>query len=257
VSDAPPGRFTRGPLDQRCALVTGASRGLGRAVALALAEAGADVVVLGRSRHELDVLAAEIESLTRSAHILVCDLTDGSQLARALDAAPTPDILVNNAGTNRPEPFLEVAEPTFDRLLALNVRGLFFCAQHTARRMINEEVEGSIVNVSSQLGHVGARNRSVYCATKHAVEGLTKALALELAPHGIRVNSVAPTYLQTPMAQPFLSDPAVRAELLARIPLARFGTVSEVAAAITFLASDASSLITGASLVVDGGYTAQ
>lgn len=247
----------RSRLDGRIALITGASRGIGRAIALSLAAAGADVLLLSRSRAELEEVAVDVRHAGRSAHLLVCDLTDLAGLRRALDGAPTPSILINNAATNQPEPFLDVTESTFDRILDVNLRSLFFCAQEVARRMIAAGTGGVIVNLSSQMGHVGGRDRSVYCATKHAVEGLTKAIALELAPHGIRVNAVAPTYVRTAMTERFLSDPARRADMLERIPLGRLGEAHEVADAIAFLASDAASLITGGSLRTDGGYTAQ
>jgi NAD(P)-dependent dehydrogenase (short-subunit alcohol dehydrogenase family) len=164
---------------------------------------------------------------------------------------------VNAAGTNIPEPFLQVSERSLDALLEVNVKGTFLAAQAAARRMVAGGRGGAIVNLSSQMGHVGAAGRSVYCATKHAVEGLTKALAVELAPHGIRVNSVAPTFVETPMTAPFLADEAFRAEVTGRIPLGRIGTVSDVTGAVVFLASPAACLVTGTSLVVDGGWTAQ
>jgi NAD(P)-dependent dehydrogenase (short-subunit alcohol dehydrogenase family) len=164
---------------------------------------------------------------------------------------------VNAAGTNIPEPFLDVDEAAFDALVAVNMKGTFLAAQAAARRMVAAGNGGAIVNLSSQMGHVGAARRSVYCATKHAVEGLTKALAVELAPHGIRVNAVAPTFVETPLTAPFLADDAFRAEVLDHIPLGRIGTVADVAGAVVFLASPAAALITGASLLVDGGWTAR
>jgi NAD(P)-dependent dehydrogenase (short-subunit alcohol dehydrogenase family) len=167
------------------------------------------------------------------------------------------DILVNNAGTNVPEPFLEVSEDNLDRMLAVNVKGVFLVAQAAARRMVERGEGGSIINISSQMGHVGAPRRTVYCATKHAVEGLTKAMAVELAPHKVRVNSVAPTFVETPMTKPLLEDETLREDTLSRIPLGRLGRVEDVTGAVLFLASPAAGLITGASLLVDGGWTAQ
>jgi len=157
---------------------------------------------------------------------------------------------------NIPEPLLEVSEDHLDALLALNVRATFVTLQAAARRMV-ERGAGSIVLLSSQMGHVGAAGRTVYCATKHAVEGLTKAAAVELAPHGVRVNAVAPTFVETPMTAPFLADRAFRTETVGRIPLGRLGRVEDVTAGVVFLASDAAALITGTSLLVDGGWTAQ
>lgn len=187
----------------------------------------------------------------------VCDVTDSRQVEEAVDFLEQVDILVNNAGTNVPEPFLEVSEDNLDRMLAVNVKGVFLVAQAAARRMVERGEGGSIINISSQMGHVGASRRTVYCATKHAVEGLTKAMAVELAPHKVRVNSVAPTFVETPMTKPLLEDETLREDTLSRIPLGRLGRVEDVTGAVLFLASPAAGLITGASLLVDGGWTAQ
>jgi NAD(P)-dependent dehydrogenase (short-subunit alcohol dehydrogenase family) len=178
-------------------------------------------------------------------------------VGEAVDFPEQVDILVNNAGTNVPEPFLEVSEDNLDRMLAVNVKGVFLVAQAAARRMVERGEGGSIINISSQMGHVGAPRRTVYCATKHAVEGLTKAMAVELAPHKVRVNSVAPTFVETPMTKPLLEDETLREDTLSRIPLGRLGRVEDVTGAVLFLASPAAGLITGASLLVDGGWTAQ
>ncbi|HEX6388320.1 MAG TPA: SDR family oxidoreductase, partial [Solirubrobacteraceae bacterium] len=177
-------------------------------------------------------------------------------LDAVLDTLPPVDILVNGAGTNRPAPLVDVAVEDLDLLLAQNVRAPLLVAQRVVRRLLAEGRPGAIVNLSSQMGHVGYPGRSVYCATKHAIEGMTKALAVELAPHGIRVNAVAPTFLETAMTVAMLDDDAFRGDVLGRIPLGRLGTVEEVAAAIVFLVSPAASLITGASLRTDGGWTA-
>lgn len=187
----------------------------------------------------------------------VCDVTDSRQVEEAVDFLEQVDILVNNAGTNVPEPFLEVSEDNLDRMLAVNVKGVFLVAQAAARCMVERGEGGSIINISSQMGHVGAPRRTVYCATKHAVEGLTKAMAVELAPHKVRVNSVAPTFVETPMTKPLLEDETLREDTLSRIPLGRLGRVEDVTGAVLFLASPAAGLITGASLLVDGGWTAQ
>jgi NAD(P)-dependent dehydrogenase (short-subunit alcohol dehydrogenase family) len=239
------------------AVVTGAGRGIGRGCAIALAESGADVVAIARTRREVEAVAQEVEALGRGARAVVCDVTDARRLERVMRSLERVDVLVNAAGTNVPEPFLDVAESSLDALLAANVKGTFLATQAAARRMVAAGNGGAIVNVSSQMGHVGAPRRSVYCATKHAVEGLTKALAIELAPHGIRVNSVAPTFVETSMTAPFLADDAFRADVLERIPLGRIGSVSDVVGAVVFLASPAAGLVTGASLLVDGGWTAQ
>jgi NAD(P)-dependent dehydrogenase (short-subunit alcohol dehydrogenase family) len=237
-------------------VITGASRGLGRGCALAFAAQGAEVVLLARNAEPLNELALEIVSRGGRARAVPCDVTQAAEVQEAFRALERCDVLINNAGTNRPQPFLEVDPQTLDELLALNVRSMFVTAQAAARVMIPKR-SGVIINMSSQMGHIGAANRTVYCMTKHAIEGLTKAMAVELGPLGIRVNAVAPTYIQTPMTQPFLADEAFREGVLQKIPLGRIGTIDEVVAAVTFLASPAASLITGASLLADGGYTAQ
>jgi NAD(P)-dependent dehydrogenase (short-subunit alcohol dehydrogenase family) len=244
-------------LDGRLALVTGASRGIGRACALALAAAGAEVAALGRTRPELEAVAEEIRSGGGKALVVVADVTESGAAERAVAGLPRLDVLVNNAGGNEPQPFLEVSEAVFDRLFALNVRSAFFMAQAAARRMRGDGVWGAIVNMSSQAGHVALKDRTVYCATKHAVEGFTKAMALELAPWGIRVNSVAPTFVETPMTRPFLAEGNFAEYVHARIPLGRLGSMEDVAAAVLYLASPAAGLVTGTSLLVDGGWTAQ
>jgi NAD(P)-dependent dehydrogenase (short-subunit alcohol dehydrogenase family) len=247
---------SRRVLDGGLALVTGAGRGIGRGCARALAEGGADIVAVSRSAGELDQLAEEVRALGGDARPVALDVTDSGAIRRLIDGLPRLDVLVVSAGTNVPEPLLEVADASLDLLLALNVRATFVTLQAAARRMV-EAAEGSIVLISSQLGHVGASGRSAYCTTKHAVEGLTKAAALELAPHGVRVNSVAPTFVETPMTEPFLAEERFRAEVEARIPLGRLGRVEDVTGAVVYLASDASALVTGTSLLVDGGWTAQ
>jgi NAD(P)-dependent dehydrogenase (short-subunit alcohol dehydrogenase family) len=185
-------------LDGRRALVTGAGRGIGRAAAAALAEAGAHAVLVSRTRAELEAVALAIREAGGSAEPLVLDVCDVAATQSAIAATPAFDILVNNAGTNRPAPFLEVTRDDYDAVTDLNVRAAFFVAQAIARGMVEAGVRGSIVNVSSQMGHVGGENRSVYCASKHALEGLTKAMALDLAPHRIRVNTLCPTFVRTP-----------------------------------------------------------
>lgn len=212
-------------------------------------------MLLSRGQAELDDTVAEIARSGGRASAVACDVTDAAAVQAVFAGLGRCDVLVNNAGGNRPQPFLDVDLPTLDHLLSLNVRSMFVAAQAAARVM--RANGGAIVNMSSQMGHVGAANRTVYCMTKHAIEGLTKAMAVELAPIGIRVNSVAPTYIETPLTRPFFENPAFLADTLRRIPLGRLGTIDEVVEAVVFLASPGASLITGTSLVVDGGYTAQ
>lgn len=244
-------------LNGRVAVVTGAGRGIGRSCALALAEAGAEVVAVSRTAVELDALRDEIRARGGEASGLVCDVSDAAQIRDGIGRLERIDVLVNNAGTNIPEPFVDVTEGHLDELLALNLKGNFLTAQAAVKRMLAGGRGGAVVNVSSQMGHVGAPNRSVYCMTKHGIEGLTKAMAVELAPHGIRVNAVAPTFIETPLTRPFFAQPAFLDDTLKRIPLGRVGQPVDVAAAVVFLASPAASLITGASLLIDGGWTAQ
>jgi NAD(P)-dependent dehydrogenase (short-subunit alcohol dehydrogenase family) len=243
-------------LDGKTALVTGAGRGIGRAAALALARAGAELVLVSRTRSELEEAAGEIEASGGTARPLVLDVTRSDAVRETIAGLGRLDILVNNAGLNRPQPFLEVDEPTLDLLLGVNVRAAFVVAQAAARLMVAQG-GGVIINVSSQMGHVGSElNRTVYVMTKHAIEGLTKAMAVELAPKGVRVVSIAPTFIETPLTRPFFEDPVTRKWILDRIPLGRAGTVEEVANAIVFLASPAAALVTGSSLLADGGWTA-
>jgi NAD(P)-dependent dehydrogenase (short-subunit alcohol dehydrogenase family) len=243
-------------LDGKTALVTGAGRGIGRAVALALATAGAELILVSRTRSQLDEVALEIAQGGGKARALSFDVTDTAAARGAFAGLGHLDILVNNAGLNRPQPFLEVDEATLDLLLGLNVRAAFLVAQAAARLMVAKG-SGVIINMSSQMGHVGSeRDRTVYVMTKHAVEGLTKAMAVELASKGIRVVSIAPTFITTPLTKPFFDDPVFRKWVLDRTPLGRLGTVEEVAQAVVFLASPAASLVTGSSLLVDGGWTA-
>ena len=243
-------------LDGKIALVSGAGRGIGRACALALADAGAELVIVSRTRSELDEVAAAIQSKGGKADPLVLDVTRSDALGDAIASLGRLDILVNNAGINWPQPFLEVDEPTLDLLLGLNVRAAFLVAQAAARLMVAQGT-GVIINMSSQMGHVGSeRERTVYVMTKHALEGLTKAMAVELAPRGVRVVSIAPTFVETPLSRPFLDDPETRRWIINRIPLGRVGTVEDVASAVVFLASPAAALVTGSSLLVDGGWTA-
>jgi NAD(P)-dependent dehydrogenase (short-subunit alcohol dehydrogenase family) len=244
-------------LDGKRALVTGGGRGIGLAAASALAQAGAHVTLAARTQAQIEAAAQAIRARGDKAAALELDVTDLDAVRRAIAAAEPFDVLVNNAGTNRPAPFVDVEIEDFDAIFALNVRAAFFMAQAVARLLIEAKRPGSIINISSQMGHVGAARRTVYCATKHAMEGFTKSMAIELAPHNIRVNSLGPTFLETPMTRPFFEDKAFREEVLSKIKLGRLGQLDELTGAIVFLASDASSLMTGAALVLDGGWTAE
>ncbi|MEO0436950.1 MAG: SDR family NAD(P)-dependent oxidoreductase [Pseudomonadota bacterium] len=237
-------------LEGRIALVTGAGRGIGRACALQLANAGARVIGVARTASDLQELATTHPAIETWQF----DVT-GNEILAQIESLDRLDVLVNNAGTNRPQPFLEVELEALDEMLALNQRSLFRTAQAAARVMVKSG-SGSIINIGSQMGHVGAAHRSVYCMTKHGVEGLTKAMAVELAPMGVRVNTVAPTFIETPLTQPMLEDPKFSQSVLAKIPMGRLGSVEDVANAVLFLACDASGLVTGDSLKVDGGWTA-
>ncbi len=248
-------------LDGRTVLVAGAGRGIGRACAIALAHAGAEVWLMSRTQSELAAAVAEIKAEGGRAHALVCDVTDSVAVNRVIAALPSLDVLVNNAGTNIPEPFVSVSEDHLDTVLNLNIRAMFITAQAAVKKMLEtpdrKSRGGCVINITSQMGHVGAPTRTVYCLTKHAMEGFTKALAVELAPQNIRVNSVAPTFLETPLTAPMFAKPAFAQWVMDRIPLGRLGQLDEVAASVVYVASDAALLMTGTSLVIDGGWTAQ
>ena len=244
-------------LDGKRALVTGGGRGIGLAAASALAQAGAHVTLAARTKAEIEAAAEAIRARGDKAEALVLDVTDVEAVRAAIASAEPFNILVNNAGGNRPAFLMDVKVEDFDFIFALNVRAAFFVAQAVARRLIEAKQTGSIINVSSQMGHVGAARRTVYCASKHAMEGFTKAMAIELAPHNIRVNSLGPTFLETPMTRPFFENKAFRDEVLSKIKLGRLGQLEELTGAIVFLASDASSLMTGSAMVIDGGWTAE
>ncbi len=231
-------------------MITGASRGIGRAITEALLEAGAFVIACARPSKELEALSGE---LGENGEIWPLDATADSFLER-LSAMDHLDILVNNIGINRPEPFVDVSDENLDAMLNLNVRATFRIAREGVKRMGRG---GSVVNITSQMGHVGSPNRTVYCMTKHAIEGLTKAMAVELAPGGIRVNSVAPTFIETPLTKPMLADPEFNAFVKRMIPMGVIGQPEDVAAAVVYLCSDGAKMVTGHSLVVDGGWTVQ
>ena len=244
-------------LEGKRALVTGAGRGIGLAAASALADAGADVTLAARTVKEIEEAAEAIRSRGQNAAHLALDVRDVEAVRKAIAGHEPFDVLVNNAGTNKPAPFVDVKVEDFDFVVSLNVRAAYFVAQAVARRLIEARRSGSIINMSSQMGHVGGPTRTVYCATKHAMEGFTKAMAIELAPHKIRVNTLAPTFIETPMTRPFFQNQAFREDTLRRIKLGRLGQLEDLTGAIVFLASDAAALMTGSSLVVDGGWTAE
>lgn len=243
-------------LDGRRVLVTGAGRGIGLAIAQACAASGAEVTLCARSPGEIGAAADELRAQGLKAEALPADVTDVEAFAALIAARPAFDVFVNNAGMNRPKPLAEVTVEDYDAVLGLNLRSAVFAAKAVTAAMIAAGRGGSVINMSSQMGHVGAANRTIYCASKWGLEGFTKALAVELAPHRIRVNTICPTFVETPMTEPFFRDPAFRADVLRKIPLGRAGRVDEVAAAAVFLASDAASLMTGSALMLDGGWTA-
>jgi len=243
-------------LDGKRALVTGASRGIGLAIAQAYAAAGAQVILCARTRTGLEAAADTLKMAGYAAQILVADVTDVKRFADQVAALGAVDVFVNNAGTNRPKPLVEATEEDFDAVFDLNVRAVVFAAQAVIRQMIARSIGGSVINISSQMGHVGAANRTLYCASKWAVEGFTKSLAVELGRHRIRVNTICPTFVETPLTRPYLEDPEFRQFVLSKIKLGRLGTVQDVAAAALYLASDASSLMTGSALMLDGGWSA-
>ena len=241
----------RWSLEGRTAIVIGAGRGLGEGCAAALAEAGAHVLAVSRTQAEVEDVAARIGG---TAH--VADATDPGAMAGILEAAPEATVLVNAAGTNRTGPARDYDLADWDFLFDVNVRATFAASQAFGRALLDREAKGAIVNLSSQMGTVGYPGRVAYCATKHAVEGMTKALGVEWAPHGIRVNAVAPTFVLTPMTKPMFEDPAFREDVLRRLPTRELATIDQVADAVRYLACDASGSVTGTVLRVDGGWTA-
>ncbi|KQT04534.1 3-oxoacyl-ACP reductase [Rhizobium sp. Leaf391] len=244
-------------LDGKRALVTGAGRGLGRAIAISLAREGAFVTFCSRTAAELETAVTEVQNAGYAAEVLVADVTDCESFATTLGARDPYDVFVNNAGTNRPKPVQDVTFEDYDAVMGLNLKAAYFAAQAVIKGMLTAGIEGSIINVSSQMGHVGAANRSLYCASKWALEGMTKALAVELGPRRIRVNTICPTFIETPMTKSYFEDPAFRESVLSKIKLGRLATEEDIVGAAIFLASDASLMMTGSALLLDGGWTAE
>ncbi|MFS7242788.1 MULTISPECIES: SDR family NAD(P)-dependent oxidoreductase [Serratia] len=243
-------------LDNCRALVTGGSRGIGFACAIALARAGAEIWIVARQSVQLQEAARIAAEGGLHLHTIQLDITDTARVAETLASLPDIDILVNSAGLAHHQPFLDVSEENFDAVIALNLRATFFLSQQVARRMKMRRITGSIIHISSQMGHVGGPQRSVYCASKFALEGLTKTMALELGESGIRVNTLCPTFIETELSRANLADPEFNRYVLDNILLKRLGTLEDVMGPVVFLASQASALITGTSLLVDGGWTA-
>ena len=248
-------------LKNKTAVVTGAGKGLGRACAIALAEAGANLIIISRTKKDLSEVSKIIKKNKSKCKSYVCDLTNYSEIKKIINEQTRIDILVNNAGNNIPEHFTKVKTKNMEHLVNINTIAAFNVAQLCALKMIKlknrKKVGGSIINMSSQMGHVGGPIRSVYNMNKFGIEGLTKGMAIDLAKYNIRVNSIAPTFVVTPMTRKFLKNKKFRKETLNNIPLGRFAEMSEISSAVVFLASDAASMITGTSLLVDGGWTAR
>ena len=248
-------------LKNKVALVSGAGKGLGRACAIALAEAGANLVLISRTKKDLEEVLKTVRKYKVKCKIFVCDITNYNQIKKIVNNQPRIDVLVNNEGNNIPEHFTKVKTKNMEYLVKINTVAAFNLAQLCANKMImlknRKKVGGSIVNMSSQMGHVGGPIRSVYNMNKWGLEGLTRGMALDLAKYNIRVNTVAPTFVVTPMTKKFLKNKKFRKETLKNIPLGRFAEMSEIASAVVFLASDAASMVHGTSLLVDGGWTAK
>lgn len=244
-------------LDGRRALITGGTRGIGLGAAMALAEAGADVTVTARTAADISAVAEAMTAQGIAARGRTLDVTDTAAVAALIEAEAPFDILVNSAGGARHAPFLDVTEADYDAVIALNLKSVLFVSQAVARKLIAADRPGSIIHISSQMGHVGGPQRTVYAASKFAVEGLTKAMAIELGPHNIRVNTLAPTFVETAMSAKSLGDPDFRAWVLGKIKLRRLARVEDIMGPVLLLASDAGAMITGSSVMVDGGWTAE
>ncbi len=248
-------------LKNKTAIVTGAGKGLGRACAIALAEAGANLIIISRTKKDLDEVSKKIKKFKSKCKSYVCDITNYNEIKEIINKQNKIDILINNAGNNIPEHFTKVRTKNMEYMVKINTVATFNLAQLCALKMIKsknrKKIGGAIVNMSSQMGHVGGPIRSVYNMNKWGLEGLTKGMSLDLAKYNIRVNTVCPTFVVTPMTKKFLKNKKFKRETLNNIPLGRFAELSEISSAVVFLASDAASMITGTSLLVDGGWTAK
>ena len=245
-------------LKNKYALVTGAGKGLGRACSIALAEAGANVIGLSRTQSDLDKLQNEIKKVKGKLIKINCDVMNFEDLNEKLKKIKLIDILVNNAGTNIPEEFEKIQQKSMNYLVDLNLKAAFNVAQIVVKKMLkNKKRGGSIINMSSQLGHVGMTGRNIYNMTKFGIEGLTKGMGVELASRNIRVNTVAPTFVETPMVKNFFKNKKFKKLALGNIPMGKAAKESDVATAVCFLASDAAAMITGTSILIDGGWTAK
>lgn len=243
-------------LDDKTALITGASSGIGLGCAVALAEAGAHVVVSARSSDKLNAVVDTIKAKGLSAEAMVMDVADTNLVQEIIDSKGPFDILVNSAGLGRHSPSKDTSIEDFDAVMNVNLRGAYFVTQAVANGLINAKKTGSLINISSQMGHVGGIDRAVYSASKHAVEGFTKAMAIEWGPHQIRVNTICPTFIRTPLTQSTFDNPDRKEWIESKIKIGRIGEVEDIMGAVVFLASDASSMVTGSALMVDGGWTA-
>ena len=244
-------------LDGKRALVTGASSGIGMGAAVALADAGAKVMLVARRAGELEAVRDAIRAEGGQAEAMALDITDLASTAAAVAAEGPFDVMVNSAGLARHAPAVDTTPEDYDLAMNLNLRAAYFLTRDVARGLIAAGKPGSLINISSQMGHVGGPDRAVYCANKHALEGMTKAMALEWAPHGIRVNTLCPTFIRTPLGEQTLKNPERRAWILSKIKLGRVGEIEDLMGPVVFLASDASAMVTGTHLIVDGGWTAE
>lgn len=244
-------------VNEKRVLISGSSRGIGASIAEYLALNGARVTLVARNESELVQLCDKLNGLGGSVDFIALDITDLSAVNNSRINHEKFDVLINNAGTNNPMPFKDVTEKVYDEIINLNNKASYFLTQSVVKNMISSGTCGSIINISSQMGHVGAKNRSVYCMSKFALEGMTKALAVELAPHKIRVNTVCPTFIETPMTKGFFEDENFRTEVLGKIKAGRLARPEDLFGAISLLASDASQMMTGSSIMIDGGWTAE
>ena len=244
-------------LDGKRALVTGAGRGIGMGASIALAESGANVTLVSRTEKELKDLTDHINNQGFKGSYEVLDVNNEDEVSNFINNTEPFDILINNAGTNRPAKLIDTKIEDFDYVMSLNVRSVVNLTKLIVKKMLDSNIKGSIINVSSQMGHVGGPNRTTYCSSKFAIEGFTKSLAIELGPDGIRVNAICPTFIQTPMTEPFLKDEDFKKATIGMIPIGRLGEVTDLMGPFVFLASEASSLMTGSSILVDGGWTAR